>query len=772
MKRTLSRALLRLLSFYLRYERWVYVALGILMFLSLVGLLRVFYVQNTFAIPDEGGTYIEGSVGEVIPLNPWFVVANDVNRDIASLVFSGLLRYNPDTRQIEEDLATVQISEDGLNYTLRLREGLTWHDHTEDNPHPVTATDVMFTYQTIQDSQFPNSLLRQNFRGVTIQQLDERTVRFTLERPYSFFLSNLTLGLLPRRAFEGVPVRQLDKMIDFGLNPIGAGPYTLRTIVQTPVSSEVTLERFERPSLPAPRLERIIFRVFPDYPSLLSDLRSLDGIRLVPRTDEGYPVVPRSFEAVNYTLPQYVALFFNLNNDVLKDRNLRLGLQLGTNKLDVVSRIGESVIIDTPLLELDTSDWRYAYDAGAAQGALFESDWYVPEKVRLQRLLEQYEANRIGLLQVPPVVYLETGAVLTITGSLSDIPLGSRVQNVPIQPHPTASGDFILVLPTWSATGSLTPGMNLLRLTNQDGGVLDSAYVWRATGAQEFVRINNEQDLLRNYLATRNDPNGLTTLDMVLDDGLLRRRREEDSVAIRINDQGQKLVLRLLTSDSPDHYQLLAEEIQRQWAALGVGIEIDIPPTRQAFEAKLLSRDYDILLFGQSLLENLDLYPYWHSSESQRLTGQREDLRIDAYNLSQLASFETDALLEVIRTTTNAAERERSLQRLQEAFKREVPAIFLYSPLYTYAHRDTVQGIEIQDLSLHSDKFLTLPEWYAEETRVFQPGRSWMSFPGWLFGSLFSGSDDGGDFAPDAGTGADILDELPQETATGVVQGE
>src|SRR3989344_5373845 len=54
----------------------------------------------------------------------------------------------------------------------------------------------------IQDLDFPNPLLRQNFEGVEVEKINERTVRFRLEQPYSFFPSNLTLGILPARAFD------------------------------------------------------------------------------------------------------------------------------------------------------------------------------------------------------------------------------------------------------------------------------------------------------------------------------------------------------------------------------------------------------------------------------------------------------------------------------------------------------------------------------------------------------------------------------------------
>lgn len=190
----------------------------------------------------------------------------------------------------------------------------------------------------------------------------------------------------------------------------------------------------------------------------------------------------------------------------------------------------------------------------------------------------------------------------------------------------------------------------------------------------------------------------------------------------------------LLTSPSPAQYKVIAEGIKAQWEKLGVHVAIIVPDDKEDFETKLLARDYDLLLFGQSLLDNLDAYPYWHSSGMQKVTDSKFDLRIDAYNLSQYSSIAADGLLEVIRSTADDKERQDALNELREVLKADVPAIFLYSPLYAFAYNDQVKGVEIGALSLHSDRFTTLHNWYLKENRIFKPGVSWWSFFPWLLG--------------------------------------
>ncbi len=731
----------RLVAIYVRWEKWALAACAALFLLSLAILLFRFYRANTVLVPATGGTYIEGSVGALLPLNPWFTVTNDVNRDIVSLIFSGLLKYNPRTKKIEEDLATYTVSQDGKTYTVKLKSGIFWQDSTKEYPHPVTADDIVFTYKTVQDPDFPNSLLRQNFRGVTIVLVDSKTVQFKLDQPYSFFPSNLTLGLLPKKSFEKIPVKLLDQTLDFGFKPVGAGPYKIKNIVETELSTEVTLERFSRTIPPDYKLDRIVFRIFPDYQTLLSDLHNLDGIRLVPHTETGKPAVPNRFASNNYTLPQYVALFYNMNRSALSDQKLRLGLQLGTDKQRLVEAIGESEIVDTPLLEINESDWRYHFDPAAAQGALFESEWYFPEKLKLQHLLEQREANKQGILKLAPVLFLDTGAVLNITGSGHDLSGKNRINGVALRSNPASSGSWIVALPTVRGSGSIHIGYNLLKLTDEKGKILDSFYVQRTVTAAEYDRALNEQKLIDRFLASKAGTiplaQRITVKDFTVDHSRLRLRTKDDPIGFRINSAGKTLTLTLLTSSSPPVYRNVAEQVKKQWAALGVKVIIDIPAARGDFENRLLKRDYDVVLFGQSLLDNLDSYPYWHSSGVQRVTGNRNDLRLDAYNLSQYASFEADSFLETVRSTKDEKERTDALKKLKDVLKRDVPAIFLYSPVYTFAHREDILGMELGHLSLHSDRFLSLDHWYVKQDRIFLPNTGWLNFFSWL-SSLFS----------------------------------
>jgi peptide/nickel transport system substrate-binding protein len=267
--------------------------------------------------------------------------------------------------------------------------------------------------------------------------------------------------------------------------------------------------------------------------------------------------------------------------------------------------------------------------------------------------------------------------------------------------------------------------------------VIDSTYVLRTPHTAQYRKAIEEQKLVDQYLRSKSSDTPanerIEISGLTVDQGMLRRRLSTDPRDVRVNAQGQQLAVTLLTSPSPPSYRAVAQVIAQQWRDLGVLVSVDIPATSEEFEQRMLRRNYDVLLFGQSLLDNLDSYPYWHSSNVQRYVGGGSNLRLDAYNLSQYTSQRSDHLLTTIRETVNERERLSALEELRRTLAADVPAIFLYSPLYTFAVSPEVSGVSLGSLSLHSDRFLTLERWYVRKDRALRPGVSWLSVIPWIF---------------------------------------
>lgn len=329
--------------------------------LLLVGIVwygAVFAGAHRSEVAAVGGRYTEAVVGTPQRINPLFASLNDVDRDLSQLIYTGLMRYNED-QQLEPDLAErYELSEDKKTYTFYLRQGITWHTEDRDNPpQPLTARDVAFTFELIQNEETGSPLML-TFQGVDIQVIDDYTVAFTLQEPFAPFLSSLTVGILPAYAWEHIPPAQV-RLAQLNLQPVGTGPFRFSKLVknQSGAVSRIELERSERFYRKPAYIEEFVFEFFSDYDSEFGAIAALregrvDGIHFVPA---GLKEKVERKHIVVHTLqlPQYSALFFNQTGQPLfEEAEVRQALALALDKQRILreSLRGEGQVIEGPIL--------------------------------------------------------------------------------------------------------------------------------------------------------------------------------------------------------------------------------------------------------------------------------------------------------------------------------------------------------------------------------------------------------------------------------------
>jgi peptide/nickel transport system substrate-binding protein len=150
--------------------------------------------------------------------------------------------------------------------------------------------------------------------------------------------------------------------------------------------------------------------------------------------------------------------------------------------------------------------------------------------------------------------------------------------------------------------------------------------------------------------------------------------------------------------------------IKKDWAEIGVKLNpIILNPADIANEV-LKTRNYQMIIFGNVLRNNPDLFSFWHSSESF----------YPGLNLSLYNNKKVDALLESIRKNFDKKSRKEDLSRLQKLITSDKPAIFLYSPTYLYVGPKDFGGFKEKTLVTPSDRFKNVNKWYLETTRVFK----------------------------------------------------
>ncbi|TET53477.1 MAG: hypothetical protein E3J64_03495, partial [Anaerolineales bacterium] len=248
----------------------------ILLGIVLVGVLLTYLAVNytTEVRPGRGGTYVEGLAGYPHFLNPLLSAYSQTDRDLCSLIFSGLPRQDEDGHLVGDLARDWDVTIDGLVYTFRLRTDARWHDGT-----PVTAADVVFTLGLLQDADFPGppELGQALWQTVTIESPNSNTVRINLPEPvedgletsYAPFLDYTTIGILPVHLLGDVSAAALPES-SFNMRPVGSGPFRLDEMeVEDGLVSSVVLQQHAAYHGDQPLIERIQFRFYESRQAVL-----------------------------------------------------------------------------------------------------------------------------------------------------------------------------------------------------------------------------------------------------------------------------------------------------------------------------------------------------------------------------------------------------------------------------------------------------------------------------------------------------------------------
>lgn len=301
--------------------------------------------------PAEGGSYIEGVVGEIETLSPVFAT-NNAERSVSKLLFATLLHHDAEGRTSGNLAESWSISTDGRVYTVKLRPDLRWSDGK-----PITSEDVLFTVNTIQNPAARSPLLSA-WQNVGVEAQDERTVSFTLEVPFAPFLNTLNLGIIPAHTFNNVQPEQLRSARESSKPTVTSGPFAYRGTVGNRngarSEADVYLTRNDAYHLGAPKLERYTLRTYEDGDSLVAAMRDRE---IMAASDIPYNTLHQfdgksDIKSTEIDLFGGVFAFFKTSVAPLDDKNVRVALREAVNLDEITSKVGGGVSPMTgPLLK-------------------------------------------------------------------------------------------------------------------------------------------------------------------------------------------------------------------------------------------------------------------------------------------------------------------------------------------------------------------------------------------------------------------------------------
>ncbi len=232
---------------------------------------------------EEGGTLIFAQSADAGTLDPALETsANSLAP--AFHIYEGLTQFEPGTTTPIPALATGwEASEDGIEWTFTLQEGVTFHDGT-----PFNADAVMFNFERWWDTENPFNLgadqfiywdyMFQGFKGdensilAGIEKVDDMTVKLILSRPNASLLNTLTM-----ENFRFASPTAVEEQGDIygtaeGL-AVGTGPFKVEEWVK---EDHLTLARNDDYWGELPTLDQIIYRVIPDTSAMFLALQAGD----------------------------------------------------------------------------------------------------------------------------------------------------------------------------------------------------------------------------------------------------------------------------------------------------------------------------------------------------------------------------------------------------------------------------------------------------------------------------------------------------------------
>src|SRR3989344_83722 len=333
-------------------ERFSTIERAIFLFFATTLILSVMYVlfwtndALMVTIPKNGGALIEGSVNSPGFINPLLAI-RDSDRDLSSLIYSGLVRISPSGEIINDLAERYEIRENGTAYYFKIKDSAVFHDGA-----PVTADDVKFTVERAQDASV-KSVKRANWEGVSVEKISDKEILFRLKQPYTPFILNTSLGVLPSHIWSAVEAEQIP-FSQLNISPIGSGPYKIKSIQKdgSGVPSAYVLESFKQYTLGRPYISKIIFKFYPNKEALLQAYNNNE----IENMATVMPKIARELgnggaRVETAPLARIFGVFFNQNQQtIFAAPEVRDALEKAVDKNEIVNTVmlGFASAIDGP----------------------------------------------------------------------------------------------------------------------------------------------------------------------------------------------------------------------------------------------------------------------------------------------------------------------------------------------------------------------------------------------------------------------------------------
>ena len=360
---------------------------------------------------SAGGTAVVGMRADFGPLNP--VLSTDQYTEEVNkyALYTPLVTYDKDLN-VQPYLAESWELQGDSGVVFKLRNDVKWHDG-----QPVTAEDVKFTFDLAKDPATASLIGSAYIADVaSAEVIDPYTIRFRFVRPHAQALEDFWWAPAPKHLLENIAAAEL-RNAPFNRQPVGSGPFKFQEWRAGERLVLVRNDSFPEALGGPPQLERVVFRIIPEPPTMMTEL-------LTGGVDVDVPVVPdqiKDLEANDqirtFAFPGRTLYYIGWNNNraPFTDASVRRAMTLGINRRQIINAIlqGQAQPASSPIppwSPLYPKDLEaLPYDTAEANQLLDAAGWR--------------DSNRDGVRD-------KSGQPLKFTLSTSDNPVNRAVVEV------------------------------------------------------------------------------------------------------------------------------------------------------------------------------------------------------------------------------------------------------------------------------------------------------------------------------------------------------
>ncbi|MEN8906474.1 MAG: peptide ABC transporter substrate-binding protein, partial [Clostridiales bacterium] len=331
--------------------------------------------------PSQGGT-LNMFTTKPDTLNP-ILTKNIYAKDVLRLVFDGLIELNESQIPIPCIAESWTVSDDGLMWTFKIRDDITWHDGTK-----LTAQDVEYTFGVISNPS-TNSIYKHNIDNVDKFAIkDKNMFKIKLKEPNSFTAELMGFPIIPKHYYTGNDVLKLKSSIN--LKPIGSGPYKFSKLSDKDINFERYDEWWGKNILEdkdknnMPYISKIKAKIFDnEKESVNAYLTKKIDTTTVSINESGKYSIRSDTTLKKFTGNEFTFLALNLNNLSLRNKDIRQAMAYAIDKTKIIDDIfpGEAIAADIAVFP---GSWIlkgiqepfYKYDLQKAQKILADGGWY------------------------------------------------------------------------------------------------------------------------------------------------------------------------------------------------------------------------------------------------------------------------------------------------------------------------------------------------------------------------------------------------------------